>query len=534
MSKLVEHLVRLQAVTVLLDYSKTEDRETSRFNLWSDVLNFYNKHKKYSEASWSLSAEKLNALEPVFLSLKPKDKFFLYQRLFNHNALDLYEDDINWEEQEHKLRIEREHAIYELISEYGYDKVIIFVQSVNMPEVVGRCLGLTFKIEESRLKIALNSEDEKIKQFISGYICSLNNRTNGTFIDDININKWDTDSRYKLLILLPFNIDTWKRVKTLLGSSEEILYWSNTIVAPYLCEKDDLYDGIDCLLKYNRPLSAISCLSYLIRTEKTVKIEVAVRALLDAVNTCEKVSQLSHYEISELIKFVQSSNNSSDEDLFKVEWAYLPLITSKTNTNTYPKNLEERLTKNADFFCEIIQLVYKSDKVATDFKPSDTQKNIARNARELLDSWRKVPGYKDDGSFDATVFDNWVSDALRMSKESGHLKPTLRIIGKILFYTPKSEGDLWINENIAHFLNRRELGCVRDSFKMEAYNSRGVYFVDPEGKPEIALSEEYHSKSESMELLGYQRFARTLREISERYSLEAKRLINKESHFSID
>jgi hypothetical protein len=67
---------------------------------------------------------------------------------------------------------------------------------------------------------------------------------------------------------------------------------------------------------------------------------------------------------------------------------------------------------------------------------------------------------------------------------------------------------------------------------MAIYNSRGVHFIDPEAKPEIELSEEYQSKSEALELLGYQRIARTLREISEGYAMEAEGIIKRESQLN--
>lgn len=223
-----------------------------------------------------------------------------------------------------------------------------------------------------------------------------------------------------------------------------------------------------------------------------------------------------------------------DDDRFRIEWAYLPLISRKRDENSSPKYLEGRLSNEPEFFCEIIRLAYKSDKGLSEVELSDSQKNIALNAYKLLDEWKRIPGSQEDGTFEPSYFDNWTNNVIEMTKESGHLHPALRVLGKNLINSPEGDDKLWIHTTIAEFLNRRELDSVRDAFRMAVYNSRGVHFIDPEAKPELKLSEVYQSKSEALELLGYQRIARTLREVSEGYAMEAEGIIRRESQLPIN
>ena len=53
------------------------------------------------------------------------------------------------------------------------------------------------------------------------------------------------------------------------------------------------------------------------------------------------------------------------------------------------------------------------------------KKNIARNAYDLLDEWKKIAGSKEDGVFEPSEFESWLSNVLDISKESGHLSPAL-------------------------------------------------------------------------------------------------------------
>ena len=83
---------------------------------------------------------------------------------------------------------------------------------------------------------------------------------------------------------------------------------------------------------------------------------------------------------------------------------------------------------------------------------------------------------------------------------------------------------LWIRRAVAAALNDREADDMRDGFRTGTYNSRGVYWVDPTGKPEKELAEQFRSKAEEVENAGFQRFAVTLRGLADNYDREAKRI----------
>jgi hypothetical protein len=79
---------------------------------------------------------------------------------------------------------------------------------------------------------------------------------------------------------------------------------------------------------------------------------------------------------------------------------------------------------------------------------------------------------------------------------------------------------------VAAALNDRDADHMRDGFRTGTYNSRGAHFVDPTGKPEKELAEQFRSKAEEVENAGFQRFAVTLRYLADGYDREAERVIN--------
>lgn len=70
---------------------------------------------------------------------------------------------------------------------------------------------------------------------------------------------------------------------------------------------------------------------------------------------------------------------------------------------------------------------------------------------------------------------------------------------------------------------------MRDGFTTEIYNSRGVYTVDPTGKPEKELASKYRQQAEDAENHGYQRLAISLRKLADGYDRDAEWIIQRQS-----
>lgn len=57
--------------------------------------------------------------------------------------------------------------------------------------------------------------------------------------------------------------------------------------------------------------------------------------------------------------------------------------------------------------------------------------------------------------------------------------------------------------------------------RIDITNFRGVYEIDPTGKPERELAEQYRKKAEDIENASYQRLAATLQMLARRYEHQA-------------
>ena len=196
--------------------------------------------------------------------------------------------------------------------------------------------------------------------------------------------------------------------------------------------------------------------------------------------------------------------------------------------NTAPETLENMLASDSEAFCTIIQKCYRSkkeDQKLTERSAED--RSFAENARHLLYGWKTPPGTQKDGTFNEEHFNKWLQNVKQLCTESGHLEVALGRIGQVLIHAPADPDGLWIHHAVAAELNDSSAEEMRDGFWSGIVNSRGLYRVDPSGKPEKELAEQYRKKAEEMENAGFYRFAVTLRSLSDYYSKEAERVIAK-------
>ncbi len=503
----------------------SEKPEDQRVEIWTRLTKFARHHRKFSDEKWASSDEIVSKIESIAEKLAPQNPLFLHRRLFVEYDVDLYEEAGNLEEQQQKLEEKRQQAIRCILNYGGMDAVVQFVGDVKSPSRVGHSLGVVAEaeIDEQVLPALLEADNNKLVEFIGSYIWSRRCNNGWEWVDGLDRSGWSVSQMSKFLSCLPFTKEAWKRAAAWLGQSEGE-YWTK-IDANSPLSHDDFGMAVDKLIENGRPEFAICCLVKMLRDKKPLDRVQSIKALLAAVPLAESFNSMDGYYITEVIKALQNDPETNSEGLFRIEWAYLPLLVHQREDVSL-KTLENRLASDPDFFCEAIRRVYRSkkEKIPKE-EPSKQSQDIAWNALTLLDAWQTVPGTRPDGVFLPNQFKQWLEQAKKSCTESGHLEGAFISIGKVLIHSPPDPGGLWIHRVIANALNDRNADKMRRGYEMGVLNSRGVHGVDPAGKPERELAEQYRQKAETTENAGYQRFATTLRRLSEFYVREADRII---------
>jgi len=498
--------------------------ESERMPLWAGLTELVSKHERFADAKWALSPELVSKIKETANKLAPRNRLNLYRRLFTERDIDLFEEKGNWAEQQKTLEERRQRAVKEILDNEGSEAILRFADAVESPWKVGLSIGFVAdsKIDSIILPNLLESENKNLVQLASGFVCSRYGSRGRVWVDEIEMTSWTHSQVGRFFSCLPFTADTWKRSKEKLGEFE-VAYWSKVVVNPYEA-KDELYVAIDKLLEYGRPNAAIQCLYRILHDEQPLDKVRTVRVLLSALSSTEPPYPMHVYYIVEIIKALQDDPHTNPDELARIEWAYLPLL--ERDRGASPQTLENRLASDPGFFCEVIRYVYRSKKEPkTAKKHTEQEKYIAQNAYRLLHEWRTPPGMQPDGSFSREHLIRWVESTKAACIESGHLEVALTHIGQVLFHCPPDPDGLWINRAAAEVINAKDADDIRNGFATANFNSRGVHFVDPSGKPELELSAKYGEQAEEAENAGYQRLAVTMRGLADFYTKEAKRII---------
>jgi hypothetical protein len=494
---------------------------SERLLLWTQLIDLVSKHRRYEKADWAMESQVLDEIAAVANSLAPESPVYRHQRLFTDNDFDLYEGIDNFEEEPKKLEHRRQKALNEVYSTGGIEAILELAHTVKSPVRVGIAFGaIASATDESNiLPTLLLSESTALSQFAGGFVWARFRSMGWEWVDSTDKSNWTAPQKAHFLAYLPFTPDTWERVSQSL-MQDEFLYWSKANANPYDTQ-EGIEMAIDRLLEAGRVREAIGCIERIIFEKRSLDTRQAIRALR-AAQSYSEVGNIDAFVIVQIIKALQNHAETDQSELAGIEWTYLPLLDADYGTS--PKLLDQQLANDPAFFCEMIRMVFRSNKEdRTSKKHTEQEQAMVTNAYRLLFRWKTPPGTRKDGSFDGDCLNTWLKKVKADCAESGHLEVALERIGHVLFYSPPDPDGLWLHCSVASVLNAKDAADIRRGFEIEIFNSRGAYIVDPQGGPERELANTYRRQAEEVEMRGYHRLANTLKDVAASYDREAER-----------
>ena len=505
----------------------TAAQESEKLSVWTELVDLVSRHRRFSDAEWAMKPELVDEIASVADRLASEQPSLRHQRLFSERDFDLHEGKGNYEEQQKELERRRREAVEDIVADGGLESVPAFARAVESPWRVGVALGAVGdeRADRALLPGLLGSEEASLSQLTGGFVRGRLRARGWDWVDSLDASHWTPGEIAQLLASLPFTKDAWQRSVLLLGESESA-YWTKTAANPF--EADGSVEAaVEKLIAHGRPGAAIRCLHRMVLDEEPLDSGTAVRALLEAVGSPESVNCMDAHEMVEVIKVLQNDPAANADDLQRVEWAYLPLL--HDHMDALPTTLERRLATEPGFFCDLIRVVFRSkNEERPTEEPTEERKRIAANAYRLLSKWRIPPGSRDGAEFDGDALGAWIEAVKRECAETGHLEIAMTMVGRVLMNVPRDPDGLWIHRSAAAALNAEDGGDMREGLRTQIYNSRGVHWVDPTGKPERELAATYREHAEAVDLAGYPRLSATVRDLVDTYDREAERVSSRD------
>lgn len=480
-------------------------KDEEKYIIWDEIEKMIAKHKKFSKSDWALPEEAVNKLEIMSNKIKPESFKIYLRRKFNREYWDLYDSEQEtYEEMEKRILTDQIEAV-ELLLVEGIDEVIKFSYTTKDQFKVGFALA-NIKInkeQENQILQLLNKENYELAQ---GYVKSKIMREKDNWLKGLDISILSVEGKVRFLIQLPDIQETWNLVIEWIGE-DEIQYWKRVDIR--VIRDDSSYDyAIEKLLKADRPIKALELINMALFEKREFSRELSVEVLNESLKKQDEISYIDVYDIKKIIKDLQD-NNYDEKELFGIEWAYLPILSDYDDYR--PITIERKLGQDPQIFNDILCLAYKARRDEKN-NQNDNEK-LAINAYRLLNIWKLVPGYDEEGNIDKSKLNRWFKESIKIAKENDRLAVALISIGHVFYYAKEDKDGFWIDRNIAEILNKNDYEEIRRGYSTKAFNALGVINVDKEGTAWLKQEEKWRKRADLCQM-EYFRFANTLRELA--------------------
>jgi hypothetical protein len=514
---------------ILAGPSLVQVAEPIRLQLWQKLVIEARRHRRFSDTNWALPPEVVARIEKAAELIEPKTPQVRLQYLFNFRDFDFYDTE-DYEAETKRIAEERRKAVESLLPLLGPEGILNFAREVAVQDELGYALGAVpaADVDAFLLPAYLQSEDGKISGMVAAFTASRYFKRGLAWLSELPIKDWTPEQIGIFYSKLPFTREVWESAEQALGEHANE-YWRHVNALPR-GTPDELLVAAEKLLSFNRGFSALGAVQALLHSKHSVEPQLVLRVLRTLLSGLGSDGRFDQYQVYEALKYLQNRADANQEELCQIEWLLLPMLGRLHDRSAAA--LERKLAAEPSFFVEIIASIYrpKNEPENPEASPEDEQRkqNVVRGYT-LLRSWQTPPGMTADGTFDPSKLNAWIAAVRERCEPLGRWEVAQTHIGHVLVYAKTTEGDLWVNRDVAAILDLGQHDDMRRGFRMELFNSRGVYFSS-HGKVERTLSADYQAKAAALDAAGFVNFAATMRGLAESYILDAEREEKRDPH----
>lgn len=502
------------------------------YSTFHTLRKLLSKHRSHPDAKWALPEDELTRYEKLYLLLQPSDKtnqlnwmFDVYRPEFPEG---LVHKEMTHEEYNQFINERRKEGLSNIYSKFGIDKIKELSVSVKLPWIYGDTLAYISIKESDMLSLCddLNCESDRLG-FIHSFILRKSRLDGIDWVFDLyeKLKQKGINNKAlgQLFVPLIQNKKLWNFIDaTNIEIRQE--YWLNAQPNFYDINADEKIIGLNYLVEFKRYYSAIDiCSNFANEIPSSLIIDILEKPATESVN--ENI-RIDGYSINRLFETLDERNDIEPQTLIRLEWLYLPFLASYGNERS-PKLLHNELSKNPEFFIEVLKWVYKPDNdelVETDSNdlPDEQIQNKEKQAYDLLRTWKQIPGVNESGKIDHEFLNDWVNKVRKLSGECSRAEVTDKRIGEVLAQYPEND-NYWPPDEICNLIERINTESIKSSFTSATYYKRGSYSKSlyEGGKRERKIAK-YFSDLATNHRNKYPQVASLLEKLSNAYTNDAK------------
>ncbi|MBB3124552.1 hypothetical protein FHS04_002075 [Mesoflavibacter sabulilitoris] len=512
--------------------------EQKSFATWATIRKILNHHRSHPDTDWALPEAELKRLEVLYYKLQPSSTLEKYIWLFNDHWPEfpegfVYKDNESekrHEQQQKRIDDARKDAVTNFTSELGLEKTLELRNEISQLWAFGYALADVITEQEGIFTITkcLYDDENKIS-FIHSFIYRKSIKEGFDWIkalfNDLQEKGYSFQALSNVLIPINQNQELWDFISAL---NEEIqnLYWQNVRPHFYHISDAEKVFGVKMLLTHKRFFSSIDVASHFPKVLPTNLLS----EMLQKAGTEEssETTRFKGYEIERIFEEIDNREDIEKSTLIQLEWIYLPILDSY-GTRRNPINLEEELANNPEFFIDVLKWIYiPKDKTLLEEErkgiSDEVIKNRAKQSYHLLNSWKKIPGMKDDNSINEVELKSWIDTVRELAKSVSRLEVADMQIGKVLAQYPENIPE-WPQETIFKIIEEINSDSIKSNYSSALFNKRGSSSRGAFDGGDIEREKAaYFEKLEKDYKNKYPNVAEIFKRLSDGYLFDAKRM----------
>lgn len=449
----------------------------------------------------------IEKMEPTDIRVKHREWYLGNRYLFDKG---------NYANRWKMLEDKKLSAVKEIFDEYGSEEVERFGCAVKNVHDVANKLGRFLRPNEMSSIIEKCFIGILSKEFTINCLISFVYTQGAEKLLETSLCQMEDEFMLEILSKIPFSLQLLDVINQVLD--DDTAYWENGAM-PYSCyDAEELKIIVEKLVACKRYATAVNIIGHS-ECEAVINAE-CIYKLMKLAGTEESigVETLDDYAAQKIIGWFQQQEDIDLELRSDIEFIYLPMLDEYSEVR--PRALNTRLSLEPEYFCSLIELFYKERN--GEKREIELNKSLSDRLYEILFQFKVIPGIDWNGNFDAKRFDYWMKTVKTWSRDNDRYEVAMHTVGSGLSYAELDEDKL-PQTAIIEELNRVENEELRRGYYLGIINQRGVHWIDPEGKPELELAEDYENRANTAESRGYSRYAGILRVIGDEFKREARR-----------
>lgn len=473
--------LKIEILEGLRCLSESLDDKEERHIIWSALRQECNKHKKFPDAKWSMTEDKINALESLLPLFEIAEVTKKANWLFDEHHPDIGFPKADFRAAEEELYKMRARTVSEVLDVDGKQGLIALVDEVQYPVLVARSidetiLDFTFFDECTAFYNSSNNANSLFFSSLSLMMFKLFGCEWNAYLLNCQFFQYlDSVEKAKLFVDYPDNFDTYELISNV-GTGVEREYWK---IRP-VWFSDDSPEILDFVtgkfIEHGRSIELPMKVGFMLDKfpeDFGFKLLDDIYTRLGEEGAVQALNGQSHW-IIEIFEKLNRANTDFDR-LAQLEYKYLPLLHRNRSMSESQLTLHKMLSKNAVFFIEIMAQLYKAASSEKQDESTEESKHKAQMAWELMYSWKTPPGLSDDGSVNVEQFDDWIITARKLAEEADRVVICDQKIGEVLYFLPEDEKDgNWPHRCLRQLLEDIDSKEIETGLGLAQFNSRGV------------------------------------------------------------